>query len=232
MSIGGYGEVAPSGGVRPSNLVGRWVVTQGMASEWPGEAAYLELAPTGTLGGRLQLFGALPPLTLQDGAWWWVQATSTLVLEFRAPPVEDLVMEMRVPLAVTTIEPNRVAAGADGKDHELVRAPEHLPLAPPASQGDDWHAQAGDDCAAAIQPPARARFSAFAAMTMMPVSTPTAAEARDRRSRQRVVSAWSCRRPPSRSTARAWPWRGAGSCPGRRGPTCPACPGPRRTRGR
>ena len=86
------------------------MVARGFESEWPGEPAFLDLAGDGVLGGRLQLFGAPPPLPLLDSAWWWVQARHTLYLDVRPPPVEGLVFESRMPIPLTTIEPNRLAA--------------------------------------------------------------------------------------------------------------------------
>ena len=61
----------------------------------------------GALTGQLALFGALPPLPLLGGRWWWEQATSTLTLGFRveARGYEDVdyVTEMGLPLRVTYV---------------------------------------------------------------------------------------------------------------------------------
>jgi hypothetical protein len=123
LGMFGYGGPEPAGAARPDNLVGRWVVTQGWESDWPGQPAFLELSANGALSGRVAMFGALPPLPLLDASWWWTQADHRLTLEFRLPPVEDTVIEGRFPLRVTVVEPNRMAGVDDGWTFELVRAP-------------------------------------------------------------------------------------------------------------
>ncbi len=124
LSFGGYGGPPPLGGTLPGNLAGRWVATRGwLLSTWPGEPAYIDLVASGILGGRLHLFGAVPPLKVIEGSWCWVQADSELVIEGRTESVHDVIVEARVVLFVTAIEPNRIS-GSDGDEQfELVRSP-------------------------------------------------------------------------------------------------------------
>lgn len=124
LSFGGYGGVPPTGATLPRNLVGRWVATKGwMLSTWPGEPAYIDLVASGSLGGRLHLFGAVPPIAITEGSWCWLQAPSQLVLEVQTESVEDVIVEARVVLVVTAIEPNRIAGSEGDEQFELIRSP-------------------------------------------------------------------------------------------------------------
>jgi hypothetical protein len=91
--------------------------------EWPGEPADIDLAASGSLGGRLHLFGAVPPITITGGSWCWVQARSQLVLEVQTESVEDVIVEARVVLIVAAIEPNRIAGSEGDEKFELIRSP-------------------------------------------------------------------------------------------------------------
>jgi hypothetical protein len=124
LSFGGYGGAPPTGATLPRNLVGRWVATRGwMLSTWPGEPAYVDLVASGSLGGRLHLFGAVPPLAVTEGSWCWVQARSNLVIDVRTESVEGVIVEGRLVLVVTVIEPNRITGPEGDEQFELIRSP-------------------------------------------------------------------------------------------------------------
>jgi hypothetical protein len=116
----GYPAARPPNPTRPSNLCGAWALERGSQSD------VVELRSDGTVGGHLQLFGALPPLPI-TGAWWWDAAQSTLTYEASAnvPEVDEFpwLMHYGIAIRLTHISEN-VLVGTEqleGKETSLYR---------------------------------------------------------------------------------------------------------------
>jgi hypothetical protein len=80
----GEQALRPAGASVAPNLVGDW------RTEALGPDEVVTLQDDGRVDGRLQLFGAIPPLEIVDGAWW-MDGTSVVELHFAlAMPAEAL----------------------------------------------------------------------------------------------------------------------------------------------
>lgn len=115
----GYPPSRHADATQPSNLIGSWRIFG-----TPGDTIVdepLQLHASGAITWRYQLFGALPPVAVVDGEWWWSQTHSTLVLAWRLPypsfpdfadiPI-DLVFEFGLAFPITAIGSDELVSGA------------------------------------------------------------------------------------------------------------------------
>jgi hypothetical protein len=110
----GFPRQMPPIATHPGNLTGifRWPSTR------PDE--YFALLPSGVLTGAWQLFGAVPPLPVAPGIWWWEQPRSMLWTSFAlatGPEVSPrFVVECNLDLLLTYVGDDGVVAQAQTGD--------------------------------------------------------------------------------------------------------------------
>ena len=123
-AIGGFFDPIPADAVLPPNLVGAWLLGGSMASDWPGKPAAVGLLPDGRMTGQVYMFAAIPPISVNEGKWWWQAAISTLTLSFRLT-LEEMILafEMRCPMPVTSITNTQIVSSLFGDPVIFARIP-------------------------------------------------------------------------------------------------------------
>ncbi len=86
----------------PANLVARWRL--GKLEEFD---EFFNLEPRGSVSGQVWLFGAIPPLQVAAGEWWWSQNASELTIGVTLP-IEAGFEDMS-PIAFHVVYPMRVS---------------------------------------------------------------------------------------------------------------------------